>query len=412
MPSRRWWIALLLFAATLLNYLDRQVLALVTPVLRQELSLTATGYSHILTAFLFGYTFSQLFVGRVIDRVGPRRSLIIAMIWWSAAGIAAATSRNTWQLGLFLFLMGIGEAASWPGSVKAIQEWFSAKQRAVAVGFFNSGSSAGAVLAPLVVTYLTIRYSWRMAFIACGCLGFVWLIPWMFLYPASRPNVGETASETSLPAPISSATLFRDPRTWGVILARFFGDSIWVFYIFWLPDYLSRVRHMSLSSIGATAWIPFVAAGIGNMVGGMLSGMFVRKGLPAARSRILVMAGSAIAMTSGVGVWFCSTPALAIALISFVVFAYSSWAANVLTVPSDVFPQNAVATVVGFSGAAGGFGTMLSMLLAGHIIDHYSYLPVFIGLALLPVFASTCSFLTLSSGKKSSLKNSGWRVDA
>ncbi len=403
MSSRRWWIALLLFVATLLNYLDRQVLSLVTPVLRKELSLTATGYSHILTAFLFGYTFSQLFVGTVIDRIGPRRSLIIAMIWWSAAGIAASTSRNILQLGLFLFLMGTGEAASWPSSVKAIQEWFPAKQRAVAVGFFNSGSSAGAVLAPLVVAALTIRYSWKVAFAVCGCLGFFWLIPWLLLYPSSGVRRVPNAPEITRRPHSSFAALFRDRRTWGVMLARFFCDSIWLFYIFWLPDYLSRVRHFSLSRIGASAWIPFLAAGIGNIVGGILSGVLVRKGFPAARARIFVMAGSAVAMTTGVGVWFCGSPFLALALISFVVFAYSCWASNVLTVPADIFDQSAVATTVGFSGTAGGVGGMLTMLLAGHIIDHYSYLPVFVGLALLPICASACSFLILSPAKQPAL---------
>lgn len=396
MSSTRWWIALLLFAATLLNYLDRQVLALVSPVLRKEFLLTATGYSHILTAFLFGYTFTQLFVGRLIDRIGPRRSLIIAMIWWSAAGIAAATARSTTQLAVCLFLMGTGEAANWPSSVKAIQEWFPARQRAIAVGFFNSGSSTGAILAPLVVTFLTIRYSWRVAFLLCGVLGFFWLIPWLFLYPRTPRQSADMELQIPPTTPTSLATLFRDRRTWGVMLARFFCDSIWVFYIFWLPDYLSRVRHFSLVRIGATAWIPFAAAAIGNLAGGALSGMFIRRGHPPARARVFVMAGSALAMTSGVGVWFCTSPALALALISFVVFAYSAWAANVLTIPADIFDSSAVATTVGFSGTAAGLGAMLTTLLAGHIIDHYSYLPVFIGLAMLPIFASASSFLTLS----------------
>jgi ACS family hexuronate transporter-like MFS transporter len=222
----------------------------------------------------------------------------------------------------------------------------------------------------------------------------------MLLYSDPKQNDAEIMHNSSPSTARPFAALFADARTWGVVFARFFCDSIWIFYIFWLPDYLSRVRHFSLNRIGATAWIPFLAAGIGNFVGGILSGMLVRKGMPAARARILVMAGSAICMTSGVGVWFCTSPALAMALISFVVFAYSCWAANVLTVPSDVFDRSEVATTVGYSGAAGGFGGMLTMLIAGYIIDHYSYLPVFIGLALLPVLASASSFLTLFPAPK------------
>ena len=195
MLNRRWWIAGMLFTATLLNYLDRQVLSLVHPVLRKQLSLTAIGYSHILTGFLLGYTVGQLLVGRIVDKIGPRRSLSFAMIWWSTAGVLAATSRTALQLGVFLFFMGLGEAAGWPSSVKAIQEWFSASQRALAVGFFNSGSSVGAVLAPLVVSTLAIRYSWRVAFAACGAIGFFWIIPWLVFYPPRSKHDRDAGSQ-------------------------------------------------------------------------------------------------------------------------------------------------------------------------------------------------------------------------
>jgi ACS family hexuronate transporter-like MFS transporter len=198
------------------------------------------------------------------------------------------------------------------------------------------------------------------------------------------------------------ASLTHDVRVWGVILARFFGDSIWFFYIFWLPDYLSRVRGFSISIIGLTAWIPFLAAGLGNVAGGSISGALIRRGVPAARARLRVMLVSAAAMVFGAGVWFCGNPAGAIALISFVVFAYSSWAANVLTIPSDLFAADAVATTVGFSGAAAGLGGMLTTLLAGIVIDHYSYEPVFLGLGLLPICASACALLTLANKQQTS----------
>ncbi len=399
LERRRWAIATLLFIATLLNYLDRQVLALVSPILRRDLGLTATGYSHIVTAFLLGYTITQLFVGRVIDRLGPRLSLLVAMMWWSAAGIAAATAHSMVQLGATLLLMGIGEAASWPTSVKAIQECFPPSERAIGVGYFNSGSAVGAVLAPLLVTHLALRYSWRTAFVVCGVIGFLWLIPWLLLYPVrTETKTGSSEHLTASRTPLAS--LIGDVRVWGVVLARFFGDSIWFFYIFWLPDYLSRVRGFSMSIIGLTAWIPFLAAGLGNFAGGSFSGALIRRGVPAVRARLRVMLLSAAAMAFGAGVWFCGNPAWAIGLISFVVFAYSCWAANVLTLPSDMFPADAVATTVGFSGAAAGVGGMLTTLLLGRLIDHYSYEPVFLGLGLLPICAGACALLTVSRGER------------
>ena len=394
--QRRWAIATLLFLATLLNYLDRQVLSLVSPVLRRDFGLTATGYSHIVTAFLLGYALTQLFAGRVIDRVGPRLSLLVAMLWWSAAGMVTATAHLVIQLGALLLLMGVGEAVSWPASVKAIQECFPPKDRAVAVGYFNSGSAVGAVLAPFFVTSLALRYSWRVAFVVCGLIGFLWVVPWLIVYPARSKMVRCTSSELNRTGRPPLALLATDVRMWGVILARFFGDSIWLFYIFWLPDYLSRVRGFSMSIIGLTAWIPFLAAGLGNVAGGSLSGILIRRGVPAAKARLSVMLVSAAAMVLGPGVWFCSNPVGAIALISFVVFSYSSWAANILTLPSDLFASDAVATTVGFSGTAAGLGGMLTTLLAGRVIDHYSYEPVFFGLGLLPVCAGACALLTLA----------------
>jgi ACS family hexuronate transporter-like MFS transporter len=398
-PNRRWWIAGMLFIATLLNYLDRQVLALVNPVLRKELSLTATGYSHILTAFLCGYTLGQLLVGRLIDRWGARLSLMIAMLWWSSAGLAAATSRSALQLSGFLFLMGLGEAAGWPASVKAIHDWFPTKERAVAVGFFNSGSCVGAVLAPIVVAIITIHYSWRHAFVVCGLFGFIWIIPWLFAYPPHRtPATANTidANERDKRPP-SLALLFRNRSTYGIVLGRFFCDSIWYFYLFWLPDFLSRVRHFSLIEIGQLVWIPFVAAGLGNIAGGWMSGWLLQRGVQPANSRLKVMAGAAVVMTGGIFVWFCQTPTQCIALVSLVVFAYSCWASNILTLPADLFPSGAVATIVGVSGTAAGLGGMITTLMMGRIIDRYSYLGAFVLLAILPLLASLSTFLSWRS---------------
>ncbi len=393
MRERKWWIVGLLFAATLLNYLDRQVLSLVNPILRKELSLTATGYYHVLTSFLLGYTLGQLFVGRIIDRLGARLSLLFAMLWWSGSGMLASTSHTSTALGVFLFLMGLGEAGGWPASVKAIQQWFSSTERAFAVGIFNSGSSVGAILAPLLISTITLRYSWRASFIVCGIFGFVWTAPWLIAYPRHVHHEAEVSDTMEKTRPLLSEVI-TNRGLYGILLGRFFCDSVWYFYIFWLPDFLTRVRHLSLQRVGLLAWIPFVAAALGNLVGGALSGMLVNRSNAPGNSRLKVMAGAALAMSTGLGVWFIEDPLASIALISFVVFSYSCWASNILTLPSDLFPPGAVATVVGFSGMTAGIGGMLMTLASGWIVDHYSYYAVFGILAVLPLCGSASSFLS------------------
>ena len=388
MDRRRWWIATLLFLSTLLNYFDRQILSLVSPVLRVQFSLSASQYSHLFSAFLLGYTSMQLLAGWVVDRLGARMGLMLAMVWWSAAGAAAAISRTPSQLAICLFFMGVGEAANWPAAVKAIREWFSPTKRAFAVGFFNAGSSAGAVIAPLVVASLTLHYSWRAAFLVCGALGILWILPWMSTY-----RVQLILDVPAVDEKVSSWSFLRDQRAWGIMLARFFADSIWYFYIFWLPDYLSHVQSLSLHDIGFTAWMPFLAAGLGNFAGGAASGHLIGKRNPIVRSRLAVMGASALVMSLGAAVRLCHSPLSALPLISIVVFAYSAWAANVLTLPSDIFPPSTVATVVGASGTLAGIGGLFTTLMTGRIIDRYSYGPVFWGLGCLPLLAFACSLL-------------------
>jgi ACS family hexuronate transporter-like MFS transporter len=244
------------------------------------------------------------------------------------------------------------------------------------------------MLAPFIVTRLTLHYSWRAAFIACGILGLLWVGPWRMVYhyaPQSEPDAG--------PQRERGLSFLRDPRAWGVIGARFFADSIWFFYIFWLPDYLTHVQKLSLAAVGSLAWIPFVAAGLGNFAGGAASGTLIKRGRLPAQARLTIMGISAAVMVSGAAIRFCHHPGFALALISTVVFAYSAWAANVLTLPSDLFPASRVAAVVGTSGTVAGLGGILTTHLAGLVIDRFSYGPVFVGLACLPVLAFLSSLL-------------------
>jgi ACS family hexuronate transporter-like MFS transporter len=255
------------------------------------------------------------------------------------------------------------------------------------------------VIAPVVVTALTQHYSWRAAFFACGFLALLWIGPWRLLY-VRPPQIlkQETLAQPRL-------AYLRDRRAWGVILARLFADSIWYFYIFWLPDYLTHVQSVGLARLGAIAWIPFLAAGLGNFVGGTVSGYLMRRRWPAVESRLIVMGFSALVMAGGATIRYCGTPSLAILVISIVVFAYSCWAANVLTLPSDLFPPEVVATITGACGTVAGLGGILTTSLAGYVIDRYSYGPVFWGLSCLPVLGFGCSLLILRSNAPKQIGN-------
>jgi MFS transporter, ACS family, hexuronate transporter len=396
----RWLVAGLLFAATVINYVDRQVLSVTAPVLREQFGMTNTDYSRVIFAFLLAYTVMQGASGRLIDRLGTRAGFALCIAWWSAAGMLHAAARSAWQLGLFRFLLGAGEAGNWPAAVKAVAEWFPPRERAFAVGLFNSGSAVGAVVAPPLVTWLTLKFSWQAAFLLTGLLGFVWLAAWLLVYraPERHPRIterelklieaGRQEREAESSAALRWLDLLKYRQVWGLMLARMLADPVWWFYVFWLPEYLKTGRGFTLAMIGYFAWIPFLAADVGNFVGGGLSGWLVRRGVAVTAARKAVMAGSAAVMT--LGVFAVSTPSAAasIALISLVTLAYSSWAANILSLPADIFPARVVASVVGLSGAAAGAGGMLFTLLTGWMLDRFSYTPVFAAAAVMPVAAA------------------------
>ncbi len=390
--SRRWAICGLLFAATFLNYLDRQTLSIVSPVLQLQYHLTATAYSHLLAAFLVGYTVLQAFAGKVVDTLGARSGLLIAMLWWSGAGLLASIARGPFQLGMFLFLMGVGESANWPASVKATQQWFAPRERGFSIAVFNCGSAAGAVAAPIVITALTLRFSWRVAFAVGGVLGILWIVPWLLLFPQT-PQSAPAVPATS-PRLQSWLNTIRRRDVCALMSARFLADPFWFFFVFWLPDYLARSRHFSMNRIGATAWLPFVTAGLGNLTGGYLSGHLLAAGLPARSARLRVMAVAAVIMLSGVGVSYLASSVLVLGAFSLVTFAYGCWATNVLALPTDLFHEHEIAMVTGLTGTAAGCGSIVVMLLVGALIDHVSYKPVLIGISCIPLLAFYCASLT------------------
>ncbi|MBL0157294.1 MAG: MFS transporter [Bryobacterales bacterium] len=382
--SRRWWIAVLLFLATAVNYLDRQVLSVTAPVLREQLHISAIEYSRILFAFMLAYAGMQMVAGRMVDRVGPKAALAIAMAWWSLAGMLHASAQTVWHLGAMRFLLGIGEAGNWPASVKAVRQWFPPHQTALAVGVFNSGSCLGGLVAPPLIAWLTLTYSWRAAFVATGALGLAWLLLW---WPGYGTPPALAAADDQGEA-VRWRNLLRRRSLWGLMAARFCCDPVWWFYVFWLPDYLHSARGLDLKQIGAIAWVPFLTAGAGNLAGGWLSGYLIARGSAAPRARKLVMVASAVLMLAGLWAVGAPTAGGAIAAISLVTFAYSCWAANILTLPADVFENAALGTAAGICGSAAGVGGMLSTLTIGWLVERVSYAPAFAAAAAAPIAAA------------------------
>ena len=399
----RWWIAGLLFLATAINYVDRQTLSVLAPLLREKFGMSNADYSRVLAAFMLAYTVMQSGFGRLVDRLGTKRGFSLAISWWSVAAVLHALSNSAMQFGFCRFLLGAGEAGNWPGGVKAVAEWFPAKSRALAIGFFNSGSCLGAVIAPPTVAWITLQWGWRAAFVFTGLLGFLWLAAWVAFYhsPQTHPRIsqgeleliqnGEPIDVTASGAAKSSdrwLALLGHRQVWGLVLSRLLADPVWWFYVFWLPEYLTRERHFSLAMIGYFAWIPFLTAGLGNFVGGWCSGYLIRRGSTVLAGRTWVMFLSAATMLVGIPAVLARDATLSLALISLATLAYSSWAANILTLPADLFPTSRVATVSGLSGTGGAMGGMVFTLLTGVVLDRFSYLPVFVAAGLMPLMAA------------------------
>jgi len=416
----RWWIAGLLFLATVINYIDRQTLSVLAPLLRDKFGMTNTDYSRVIFGFMLAYTIMQSGSGRLMDWLGTKRGFSLAIIWWSIAALLHSVANSALHLGFFRFLLGMGEAGNWPGAVKAISEWFPDRERALAVGFFNSGSCIGAIIAPPVVTWIAIHWGWRAAFLVTSLLGFMWLVAWLVFYhlPQHHPNISPSELEliragqsrpVESPTTVSSAnptgqapggwlSLLKYRQVWGLILSRMLADPVWWFYVFWLPEYLSRERHFSLEMIGYFAWIPFLSADLGNFVGGGLSGYLIRRGKPVLAARGTVMFFSAATMLVGIPAVLTGNVIPALALISLATLAYSSWASNILTLPADIFPHSCVASVSGLSGTGGAIGGMIFTLITGAVLDRFSYLPIFVAAGIMPLVAASIALWGLRAG--------------
>jgi ACS family hexuronate transporter-like MFS transporter len=380
---RKWWMLSFAFLATVINYLNRQTLSVMAPVLLQQFHISATNYSRIVFAFMLAYTIMNGVSGRLLDHLGTKIGYGLTIAFWSGAELLNALSAGALSLGIFQFLLGIGEAGNYPAGVKLITEWFPVEERSHASGIFNSGASIGAILAPPLLAWIMVAHGWKTAFVVIGLLGFVWLAGWLAFY-REPPFVGARNQADGLPL----KALLRSRFLWQFTLSKAFSDPVWYFYIFWFPQYLKASHSFSLRQIGATAWIPFFTATIGNLAGGVVFSGVSRAGVNAATARRVAILIFAALMAPAICVGGLSSPAQCIALISIATFGYSGALANLLAIPGDVFPKGAVASIWGFASMGSGIGGMIFSLVTGWLIDHYSYRPVFVLFGVIPLVAA------------------------
>jgi ACS family hexuronate transporter-like MFS transporter len=321
--------------------------------------------------------------GPLLDRLGTKLGYALTIAWWSAAEILHAFSGGAVSLGVFRFLLGVGEAGNYPAGVKVIGEWFPPQERSLASGIFNSGAAVGAMLAPPLLAWTVLEMGWQASFVIVGALGFVWLAAWWIFYRTPPIN----PAEPEIPPPAVWA-LAKTRFVWQFTLSKVFADPVWYFYTFWFPQYLKVGHGFTMKEIGQTAWIPFFTGGIGNLAGGFLCSGLLRFGLsPQMARRVGVLFFSAL-MVAAVPAAMVHSSALAIALISTATFGYCGALANVLAIPRDLFPKNAVASIWGLASMGSGFGGMFFSLVTGWLVDHYSIKPAFVLFGLTPIIAA------------------------
>jgi ACS family hexuronate transporter-like MFS transporter len=390
----RWWLCGWLLVATGLSFLDRQVLSVLAPEVTARLKMTNTAYSHVTNAFLISYAVMFLLGGRVMDLVGTRRGMALAVGLWSAASALHALARNAWQLGVCRFLLGMGEGGCFPGAAKAVAEAFPRRERALAMGIAIGGASLGAVLAPPLTVGIARALGFRGPFVVSGLIGAVWVATWWVLTRGPRHLDEPDAADVGAADKPAGTALFTRLDVWGLALVRFIVDPVFYFYMFWIPKYLVEVRGVSLQRAGEVAWIPFLALGISNVAGGWLSDRLIRRGARPWSARIGVMAAAAVLTTASGFAGRLEGLDAALAVMALLMLAHGFWITNYVTLISERYPEDAVGTVMGLTGAVGAVGGMLANTTIGAVVDRFSYGPVWIAsglmypLALLVLLAS------------------------
>jgi len=395
----RWVIGLLLFASTVINYIDRQTLSVLAPYIKTEFHWTNTHFAFVIIAFRTAYAIGQTLSGRLLDRVGTRVGLMASVTFYSIVAMATSLATGFRSLVAFRFLLGLGESANWPGATKAVAEWFPRRESGWAVALFDSGSSIGGALAPLIVLGVYHWFgSWRPAFVVTGLLGFIWLIAFRALYRSPEQHERVSAEELKViledresgidpsraDERLPFSTLLRLPQTWGIVIGKTLSDPVWFFITDWFAIYLVS-RNYRLEDSLMAFWVPFLAADLGNFAGGGFSSWLISRGWRVGSARKLVVALGGAGMTLLAPTVFVDSFTVLVVCFAVATFSYAALSTMILNLPADVYPTGSVASVSGLSGTGAGIGTVAATLLTGTIADRLSFSPILIGASLVPL---------------------------
>jgi MFS transporter, ACS family, hexuronate transporter len=412
----RWYIGALLFLSTVINYIDRQTLSVLAPYLKTEYRWSNTDFAWVLIAFRVAYAVGQTIAGRIVDRLGTRRGLSLAVVWYSIAAMATSLAGGLRSFCAFRFALGLGEAANWPGATKAVSEWFPRRESGWAVALFDSGSSIGAALAPFIVLSLYHSFgSWRPAFLITGTLGFLWLVLFLWLYqrpedhprlsPEERADIlanraGRIVDPSEAPRQLPYRVLLRLPQTWGYVISKTCTDPVWFFITDWFAVYLVA-RGFKLEESLAGFWVPFLAADLGNFFGGGVSSLLIARGwsVGAARKAIGIFGG--LGMMFLIPTVFTESFLVLIGCFAFATFAYAAFSTVILNLPADIYPTGSVASVSGLGGTAAGIGTITAIYITGWVSDRYSFAPILIGASIIPLVGMAAMLLFVRNTKES-----------
>jgi ACS family hexuronate transporter-like MFS transporter len=403
-PALRWWIAGLLFASTIINYIDRQTLSLLAPYLKIEYKWSNVDYANLVIAFRIAYSAGQGLCGRMLDRLGTRRGLSLTVAWYSIISTITSLATGLRSFTAFRFLLGAAESGNWPAATKAVSEWFPKRERALATAFFDSGSSIGGAIAPFLTLPIYFRWGWRPAFMIPGVLGFLWLLVWRGLYrlpesharitPSERQMILADRSDVDERAPKSLAwrEVLRLPQTWGTIIAKTFTDPVWFFVADWFPIFLVA-KGIELKSGLIAVWIPFIAADLGNFFGGGMSGYLVKRGWSLGRARKALVVFGGLGVTALIPTILTTNLYVIALLFAGATFSYGAFTTIANVLPADLYFSDSVATVSGLAGTGAGIGTIIAFYLVGHFADvrqaagTHVFDPIIVAAGLVPLLA-------------------------
>ncbi len=404
MTRHRWTICALLFFATTINYIDRQIIGILKPTLSAEFGWSETDYADIVFAFQAAYAIGLLFAGRIIDTIGVRWGYAIAVAVWSFFGMAHAAASSVATFALARFGLGLGEAGNFPAAIKATADWFPKKERALSTGIFNSGSNVGAIITPLIVPPIVLAWGWQAAFFITGAIGFVWLAAWLMVYRAPETDARVSPAElahirSDPPEPtdkIAWGTLLRYRQTWAFATGKFLTDPIWWFFLFWLPDFFGKNYGLDLKTFGPPLIAIYLLADVGSIGGGWLSSHLIKRGWTINAGRKTAMLVCALCVLPVSLAIYADNLVIAVAIIGLAAAAHQGWSANLFTLASDVMPRRAVASVVGIGGMAGAIGGMAMSKYAGYILENVgSYTPIFLAIGSMYLIALAIIHLLL-----------------